>query len=108
MMAFNDIKPRTRAERVSDNLLILTFYLDQVAMKDRERIEICRLQERTGGYHKYVDSANIHNPDPISTHFVSGKKPFHSLIIYFIESERFDKDFAVADQKVRAAEFDHK
>ena len=53
-------------------------------------------------------SANIHNPDPISTHFVSGKKPFHSLIIYFIESERFDKDFAVADQKVRAAEFDRK
>jgi hypothetical protein len=43
-------------------------------MKDRERIEICRLQERTGGYHKYVDSASVHNPDPISTHFVSGKK----------------------------------
>jgi hypothetical protein len=53
-------------------------------MKDRERIEICRLQERTGGYHKYVDSAQVHNPDPISTHFVS-------------ESERFDKDFSVAD-----------
>ena len=56
---FNDIVPRTRAERV--------------AMMDRERIERCRLQERTGGYHKYVDSASVHNPDPISTHFVSGK-----------------------------------
>ena len=77
-------------------------------MKDRERIEMCRLQERTGGYHKYVDSASVHNPDPISTHFVSGKKPFHNLTFIYTESERFDKDFAVADQKIRAAEFDKK
>lgn len=67
---FNDIVPRTRAERG--------------AMKDKERIENVRLRERTGGYHKYVDSAEVHNPDPTSSHFVS-------------EQDRFDKDFAVAD-----------
>lgn len=59
---FNDIKPRTRGERA--------------AMKDKERIEMCRLKERTGGYHKYVDSAFVHNPDPSSSHFVSGKVSF--------------------------------
>ena len=64
-------------------------------MKDKERIENCRLRERTGGYHKYVDSAQVHNPDPISSHFVS-------------ESDRFDKDFAVADQRVRAQQFEAK
>jgi hypothetical protein len=42
-LKFNDIIPRTRAERA--------------AMRDKERIEICRLKERTGGYHKFVDSA---------------------------------------------------
>lgn len=56
---FNDIVPRTRAERA--------------AMKDKERIELCRLKERTGGYHKFVDSAEVHNPDPISSHYISGK-----------------------------------
>jgi hypothetical protein len=56
---FNDIVPRTRAERA--------------AMKDKERIELCRLKERSGGYHKYVDSAEVHNPDPISSHYISGK-----------------------------------
>jgi len=71
---FNDIAPRTREERA--------------AMKDKERIENCRLKERTGGYHKYVDAASIHNPDPVSTHF-------------FSEHDRFDKDFAVSDQRVR-------
>lgn len=44
-------------------------------MKDKEKIENTRLKERTGGFHRYVDSAKIHNPDPISTHFVSGKHP---------------------------------
>ena len=43
-------------------------------MKDKERIENVRLRERTGGYHKFVDSAEVHNPDPTSSHFVSGKK----------------------------------
>ena len=57
-------------------------------MKDKERIEQTRLRERTGGYHKFVDSAEVHNPDPFSSHFIS-------------EQERFDKDFAVADAKVR-------
>ena len=57
-------------------------------MKDKERIEQTRLRERTGGYHKFVDSAEVHNPDPTSSHFVS-------------EQERFDKDFAVADARVR-------
>ena len=42
-------------------------------MKDREKIEQRRLKDRVGGFHKYVDSAQIHNPDPISTHFVTGK-----------------------------------
>ena len=63
-------------------------------MKDKELIENSRLRERTGGYHKYVDAAEVHNPDPTSSHFIS-------------EQERFDKDFSVADQKVRAAKFDH-
>ena len=42
-------------------------------MKDKELIENSRLRERTGGYHKFVDSAEVHNPDPTSSHFVSGK-----------------------------------
>ena len=42
-------------------------------MKDKERIEMVRLKERTGGYHKYVDSAQIQNPDPTSNHYISGK-----------------------------------
>jgi hypothetical protein len=32
-------------------------------------IETKSLQERTGGYHKYVDSAFVHNPDPISNYY---------------------------------------
>ena len=63
-------------------------------MKDKERIEQTRLRERTGGYHKFVDGAEVHNPDPHSSHFVS-------------EQERFDKDFAVADAKVRQAKYQH-
>ena len=63
-------------------------------MKDKELIENSRLRERTGGYHKFVDSAEVHNPDPTSSHFIS-------------EQERFDKDFSVADQKVRAQQYDH-
>ena len=42
-------------------------------MKDKELIENSRLRERTGGYHKFVDSAEVHNPDPTSSHFISGK-----------------------------------
>ena len=42
-------------------------------MKDKELIENSRLRERTGGYHKYVDAAEVHNPDPTSSHFISGK-----------------------------------
>lgn len=68
-------------------------------MKDKERIEMCRLQERTGGYHKYVDSAFVHNPDPASSHHISGNV---NRFLIFVESERFDKDFAVADQRARA------
>ena len=44
-------------------------------MKDKELIENSRLRERTGGYHKFVDSAEVHNPDPTSSHFISGKYP---------------------------------
>lgn len=42
-------------------------------MKDKELIENSRLRERMGGYHKYVDAAEVHNPDPTSSHFISGK-----------------------------------
>ena len=63
-------------------------------MKDKERIEQTRLRERTGGYHKFVDSAEVHNPDPTSSHFIS-------------EQERFDKDFSVADAKVRQQKYQH-
>ncbi len=61
-----------------------------------------RLKERTGGYHKYVDSALIHNPDPASNHYITGKRNSNTGL----ESERFDKDFAVADQKRRTEQFD--
>ena len=42
-------------------------------MKDKELIENSRLRERTGGYHKFVDASEVHNPDPISSHYISGK-----------------------------------
>ena len=45
-------------------------------MKDKERIEMVRLKERTGGYHKYVDSAFVHNPDPASHHYINGNVQF--------------------------------
>ncbi len=41
-------------------------------MKDKEKIETKRLKERVGGFVRYVDSAQVHNPDPISTHYVNG------------------------------------
>lgn len=71
----------------------------QAAMKDKELIENSRLRERTGGYHKFVDSAEVHNPDPNSSHFISGKSALRSLTLLLVraEQERFDKDFAVAD-----------
>jgi hypothetical protein len=56
-------------------------------------VEVMRLKERVGGYHKYVDNACINQPDPTSSHFIS-------------EAERFDKDHAVHDKKVR--EIEHK
>ena len=42
-------------------------------MRDKEMTEMVRLKERTGGYHKFVDSALVHNPDPASNHYISGK-----------------------------------
>jgi hypothetical protein len=77
-MKFNNIEPRTREERA--------------ALKDKEKIEDYRLKQRIGGYHKYVDNAQISQPDPISSHFIS-------------EAERFDKDFASHDKVQR--EVDH-
>ena len=77
-MKFNNIAPRPREERA--------------ALKDKEKIEEYRLKQRIGGYHKYVDNAMIAQPDPISSHFIS-------------EAERFDKDFASYDKKVREQEF---
>lgn len=62
-------------------------------MKDKEMVEVMRLKERIGGYHKYVDNACINQPDPTSSHFIS-------------EAERFDKDHAVHDKKQR--EIEHK
>ena len=45
-------------------------------MRDKEMTEMVRLKERTGGYHKFVDSALVHNPDPASNHYISGKSIF--------------------------------
>lgn len=56
-------------------------------------VEMMRLKERIGGYHKYVDNAAINLPDPTSSHFMS-------------DAERFDKDFAAHDKKMR--EIEHK
>lgn len=58
-------------------------------MKDKEKIENKRLKERVGGFVRYVDNAQVHNPDPISTYYVN-------------EAQRFDKDFAVADKQKRS------
>ena len=80
-MKFNNIEPRTREERA--------------ALKDKEKIEDYRLKQRIGGYHKYVDNAQVSQPDPISSHFIS-------------ESERFDKDFASYDKKIREMEHQKK
>lgn len=76
-MKFNNIEPRTREERA--------------ALKDKEKIEDYRLKQRIGGYHKYVDNAQVNQPDPISSHFIS-------------DAERFDKDFASFDKKKREEE----
>lgn len=78
-VVYNDIAPRTRSTRAT--------------MKDKESIENRRLQQRVGNYHVYVDSGEIFRPDPVSTHFIS-------------ESERFDKDFNVADKRARQNTFD--
>ena len=63
-----------------------------------------RLKARVGGFVKYTDQANIYNPDPISTHFVAGKH----FKCDFLEADRFDKDFAVADRRVREVVVDKK
>ena len=81
MMKFNNIEPRTREERA--------------ALKDKEKIEDYRLKQRIGGYHKYVDNAQVSQPDPISSHFMG-------------EAERFDKDFATYDKKIREQQYQQK
>lgn len=48
-------------------------------MRDKEMTEMVRLKERTGGYHKFVDSALVHNPDPASNHYISGKSQLFNL-----------------------------
>ena len=60
-----------------------------------------------GGFVKYTDQANLYNPDPVSTHFVAGMFKFSKFTL-FIEADRFDKDFAVADRKVREVHVDKK
>lgn len=80
-MKFNNIAPRPREERA--------------ALKDKEKIEEYRLKQRIGGYHKYVDNAMVSQPDPVSSHFIS-------------DAERFDKDFASYDKKVREQEHQRK
>ena len=57
---------------------------------------------------RYVDSAQIHNPDPVSTHFVAGMCETVMLNSSVIEAERFDKDFAVYDKKIRETHVDKK
>ena len=67
-------------------------------MKDKELIENSRLRERTGGYHKFVDSAEVHNPDPTSSHFISGKYLMCELLLtchdraFFGSERRFSND----------------
>ena len=53
-------------------------------------VEVMRLKERIGGYHKYFDNACVNQPDPTSSHFLN-------------DAERFDKDFASYDKKIREA-----
>ena len=54
-----------------------------------------RLKERVGGYHKYVDNACVNQPDPTSSHFMG-------------DNDRFDKDFAAYDKRVREAQHKHR
>jgi hypothetical protein len=56
---------------------------------------VTRLKARVGGFHKYVDSADIYKPDPISTHYIA-------------EADRFDKDFSVNDRRQREIELEKK
>lgn len=70
-----------REQEVNEYLDQLIICVYQAALKDKERIENCRLKDRTGGYHKYVDSAFIFNPDPLSGHFIQGN--FETATLYF-------------------------
>ena len=62
-------------------------------VEDRDALEVRRLQKRSGGFYQYVDSAEIFKPDRASTHFVD-------------EGERFNKDFSIHDQGIRAVVID--
>jgi hypothetical protein len=44
-------------------------------MRDRDRLEQERLRDRIGNFYRYVDNALIHNPDPRSSHFMTGNFP---------------------------------
>lgn len=67
-------------------------------MLDRERIEKLRLQQRVGQFYKHMDHTKIYNPDPRSGHYMAGKSLF---IDQSQDEERYDKDYAAYDKRVR-------
>jgi hypothetical protein len=75
---FNNIKPRTRAEREG--------------LRDREAIEKVRLKERVGGFHRYEEFNGVGAVEEKST-------------LHMPESERFASDFAAEDRQRREADY---
>lgn len=55
---FNNIAPRSREERL--------------AMRDKERIEQKRIEERCEGFQRNTDPFTLQKPDPHSDYFIPG------------------------------------
>ena len=59
---------------------------------DEAYLAALRAREDIRGYHKFVDNAQVNNPDPKSSHFASGGL------------QRHEKDFASYDREERERE----
>ena len=61
-------------------------------MRDKERIEQKRIEERCEGFKRNTDPFTLQKPDPTSDYFIP-------------EEQRFDKNFSVHDKIAREAEY---
>lgn len=96
----NNIKPKDRNERVSNEsfifkINIIVSYSLQISYKNRDTIEKAFIQDRIGAYNKKSDPFIINEPDPYSD-------------LYINEAERFNKDFALNEYERRLALNDKK